>query len=118
MNCAKLSFSPQWGECVGDRLTVTASGLSTRSVPILCGNNRNQHCKLAKVCNQINQFSSVVYVHLPRDGQDRSASLLFMTNSAGPFRWHIRVTQVDCTRTGYSSYDRNQLNTEGNYLSS
>ncbi|KAJ6220597.1 hypothetical protein RDWZM_006409 [Blomia tropicalis] len=31
------------GDCVGDKFTVTASGMTPTSVPVLCGNNRNQH---------------------------------------------------------------------------
>ena len=36
--------APTNGECLGDKLTVTASGLSTLSIPQLCGSNSNQHC--------------------------------------------------------------------------
>jgi len=34
---------PTNGECIGDKLTITASGISTLSIPKLCGLNRNQH---------------------------------------------------------------------------
>ena len=36
---------PIQGDCVGDKFTVTASGMTPTSVPVLCGNNRNQHSK-------------------------------------------------------------------------
>lgn len=37
-----------------------------------------------------------VYINLPQSDQERSASLLFMTNSNGAYRWHIRATQIRC----------------------
>ena len=37
-----------------------------------------------------------VYVSLPRDSTDRSASIVFETNSVGDYRWHVRITQIDC----------------------
>lgn len=35
---------------------------------------------------------------VPRDATDRSVTILFQTNGFGTYRWHIRVTQIDCTR--------------------
>lgn len=36
---------PSDGFCYGDRLTITAGGLSAKSIPILCGDNKDQHSK-------------------------------------------------------------------------
>lgn len=44
-----------------------------------------------------------MYIHMPPDNKDRSVSLLFETNNNGPYRWHIRITQIDCVRNSYSS---------------
>ena len=40
---------------------------------------------------------------MPPDNKDRSVSLLFETNNNGPYRWHIRITQIDCVRNSYAS---------------
>ncbi|CAG2171995.1 unnamed protein product, partial [Oppiella nova] len=41
------------------------------------------------------------YVHLPRDGsKQKSVTIVFDTNSAGDYRWHVKVTQIDC-KLGY-----------------
>uniref|UniRef100_T1K811 CUB domain-containing protein n=1 Tax=Tetranychus urticae TaxID=32264 RepID=T1K811_TETUR len=69
---------PTNGECLGDKFSVSATGLATNSIPTLCGLNRNQH----------------LYINLPQGEKERSASLLFMTNSNGGYRWHIRATQI------------------------
>ncbi len=47
---------------------------------------------------------------LPRERRDRSASLVFETNSEGDYRWHVRITQIDCNMTGKKSIlsDRTQ----------
>lgn len=74
---------PTDGFCYGDRLTVTAGGLNARSIPILCGNNKDQH----------------MYVNIPKGARQRSASLLVQTNGSGAYRWRIRVTHVSCVRT-------------------
>lgn len=40
-----------------------------------------------------------MYVTLPTSGSskaERSVSVVFETNSAGDYRWHLRVTQIDC----------------------
>ncbi|XP_054157681.1 uncharacterized protein LOC128956025 [Oppia nitens] len=71
---------PTYGNCLGDRFYISASGFAPMSVPVLCGLNRNQH----------------MYVSLPRDGTDRTATIVFDTNSVGDYRWHIRITQIDC----------------------
>lgn len=47
-----------------------------------------------KLC--INIHHQQVYINLPQSNQDRSASLLLMTNSIGAYRWHIRATQIRC----------------------
>lgn len=39
-----------------------------------------------------------MFVDVNRDLKDRSVTLLFTTNGFGAYRWHIRVTQIDCTR--------------------
>lgn len=44
-----------------------------------------------------------MFVHLPPDTKDRSVSLLYETNNNGPYRWHLRITQIDCVRNSYSS---------------
>lgn len=36
---------PTDGDCIGDKFTVSATGMATNSIPTLCGLNRNQHCK-------------------------------------------------------------------------
>ena len=41
-----------------------------------------------------------MYISLPRDMRDRSASIVFVTNNVGDYRWHLRVTQIDCNRYG------------------
>lgn len=48
-------------------------------------------------------FLMPVYIHMPPDNKDRSVSFLFETNNNGPYRWHIRITQIDCVRNSYSS---------------
>jgi hypothetical protein len=49
-------------------------------------------------------------VSLPREKRDRSASIVFETNSEGDYRWHLRITQIDCNMTGKKSIlsDRTQ----------
>lgn len=75
---------PTDGLCVGDRLTVTAAGLNARSIPVLCGNNKDQH----------------MYVNIPRgSNRQRSASLLMQTNGSGSYKWRIRITHVSCVRS-------------------
>ena len=71
---------PTNGLCLGDKLTVTAGGLNARSIPILCGNNKDQH----------------MYVNIPRSDRQRSASLLMQTNGNGAYRWRMRLTHVSC----------------------
>ena len=44
-----------------------------------------------------------MFIHLPPENKDRSVSLLYETNNNGPYRWHIRITQIDCVRNSYSS---------------
>lgn len=44
-----------------------------------------------------------MYIHLPPDNKERSVALLFATDNNGPYRWHIRITQIDCVRNSYSS---------------
>lgn len=87
---------PVEGRCVGDKMTVTAGGLNAKSIPILCGMNKDQH----------------MYVNIPRSSSSytvtsslgssasafRSASLLIQTNGSGAYKWRIRVTQVNCVR--------------------
>lgn len=34
---------PMQGNCLGDRLKITATGINPTTIPILCGTNRNQH---------------------------------------------------------------------------
>lgn len=34
---------PTDGDCRGDKLKITATGLTPSSIPTLCGTNRNQH---------------------------------------------------------------------------
>lgn len=84
------------GRCMGDKMTVTAGGLNAKSIPILCGMNKDQH----------------MYVNIPRSTSSytvtsttgsnvnayRSASLLIQTNGNGAYKWRIRVTQVNCVR--------------------
>lgn len=75
---------PTDGLCLGDKLTVTAAGLNARSIPVLCGNNKDQH----------------MYVNIPRgSGRQRSASLLMQTNGSGSYKWRIRITHVSCMRS-------------------
>lgn len=74
---------PTDGLCLGDKLTVTAGGLNARSIPILCGNNKDQH----------------MYVNIPRSDRQRSASLLMQTNGNGAYRWRMRLTHVSCAHT-------------------
>ncbi|KAI1290339.1 hypothetical protein HDE_08035 [Halotydeus destructor] len=88
---------PKNGNCMDDKLTVTASGVSTKSIPVLCGKNNNQH----------------MYVHLDRANIDRSASILFKTNSIGPYRWHVRVTQIDCSRSALPAGHSGDTSTQG-----
>jgi hypothetical protein len=46
----------------------------------------------------------IVYVSLPRDTTiERSASIVFETNNVGDYRWHIRITQIDCNWTSKRS---------------
>lgn len=33
---------------------------------------------------------------MPANKEDRSVSIVFETNSAGDYRWHLKVTQIDC----------------------
>ncbi|RWS22128.1 hypothetical protein B4U80_10883 [Leptotrombidium deliense] len=76
---------PTKGRCLGDRLSVTASKLATNSIPTLCGLNRHSH----------------IYVSVPQDANSkagRSASILFVTNNNGAYRWHLRITQIECTK--------------------
>lgn len=87
---------PVDGRCNGDKMTVTAGGLNAKSIPILCGMNKDQH----------------MYVNIPRSTSSytvtsatgtnlnayRSASLLIQTNGSGAYKWRIRVTQVNCVR--------------------
>lgn len=40
---------PTRGDCLGDKLTISASGFAPTSVPILCGNNKNQHSKFLQL---------------------------------------------------------------------
>lgn len=44
----------------------------------------------------LNLYVNLVYIHLPHEIKERSASLLFITNSVGDYRWHIRATQIHC----------------------
>ena len=101
---------PTDGLCLGDRLTVTAGGLNARSIPILCGNNKDQH----------------MYVNIPGTGggqngqsSQRSASLLMQTNGNGAYRWRMRITHVTCTKSlaeNLSSSSVNSMNSMSNSL--
>ncbi|CAG2169859.1 unnamed protein product, partial [Oppiella nova] len=71
---------PTQGNCLGDKFRISSSGFAPLSVPVICGLNRNQH----------------MYISLPRDLPERSASVVFETNSVGDYRWHVRITQIDC----------------------
>lgn len=53
---------------------------------------------IGNVCFSISNVltSCPVYVSLPVNKQERSVSIVFETNSAGDYRWHLRVTQIDC----------------------
>lgn len=46
--------NPTEGNCLGDKFMVTASGMTPTSVPILCGNNRNQHRKSTRLAIEPN----------------------------------------------------------------
>ncbi|RWS08288.1 hypothetical protein B4U79_09580, partial [Dinothrombium tinctorium] len=71
---------PKEGQCLGDKLTISASKQATSTIPTLCGLNRNSH----------------IYINVPQDTIPRSVSILFVTNSEGPYRWHLRITQIEC----------------------
>lgn len=50
-----------------------------------------------------------MYISLPRDNVAKSASLVFVTNNFGDYRWHLRVTQIVCNRylkSGFSFMTR------------
>ncbi|UXI18797.1 cell adhesion molecule [Sarcoptes scabiei] len=71
---------PIEGNCIGDKFTATASGMTPTVTPILCGNNRNQH----------------MYLSLPANQEPRSVSIVFETNAIGDYRFHLKITQIDC----------------------
>ncbi|OTF80578.1 hypothetical protein BLA29_004052 [Euroglyphus maynei] len=71
---------PTEGNCLGDKFTATASGMTPTAVPVLCGNNRNQH----------------IYLSLPAHQEKRSVSIVFETNALGDYRFHLKITQIDC----------------------
>ena len=55
------------------------------------------------MCYNKKQVFFIVYVHLPTEVRDRSVGILFETNSDGAYRWHLRITQVDCSRGIYTN---------------
>nr|XP_027198049.1 uncharacterized protein LOC113792336 isoform X1 [Dermatophagoides pteronyssinus] len=71
---------PTEGNCLGDKFTATASGMTPTAIPVLCGNNRNQH----------------IYLSLPTNQEKRSVSIVFETNALGDYRFHLKITQIDC----------------------
>lgn len=50
----------------------------------------------------------LVYVTLPSNKDERSVSVVFETNSQGDYRWHLKVTQLDC-RIRQASQQSNSL---------
>lgn len=44
-----------------------------------------------------------MYVHLRTEIRDRNVGIFFETNSDGAYRWHLRITQVDCSRGIYAN---------------
>lgn len=95
---------PIEGNCIGDKFTATASGMTPTVTPILCGNNRNQHSKCGKRISLLSIFESIsdrflfftVYLSLPANQEPRSVSIVFETNAIGDYRFHLKITQIDC----------------------